>query len=108
MVGVLLGRCTVQLVYHTIATPQPQNILLPLSPWHNNLTMTRQVGGIFGQPMTIAAHLLIGHDLPYWPIHGNWHVLVEMAAKDIHMSSNAKPLGAASLSCTKYKKIFQE
>jgi hypothetical protein len=38
-VSVLLGHCTLHLVYHTIATPQPQNMLLPLSPWHKNLTM---------------------------------------------------------------------
>jgi hypothetical protein len=35
-----LGCCTLQLVYNTIAPPQPQNMLLPLTPWHNNLTMT--------------------------------------------------------------------
>ena len=39
---VLLGHCTLHLVYHTIATPQPQNMLLPLSPWHKNLTMMSQ------------------------------------------------------------------
>jgi hypothetical protein len=38
-VSVLLGHCTLHLVYHTIATPQPQNMLLPLSPWHKYLTM---------------------------------------------------------------------
>ncbi len=38
-VSVLLGHCTLHLVFHTIATPQQQNMLLPLSPWHKNLTM---------------------------------------------------------------------
>jgi hypothetical protein len=33
------AHCTLHLVYHTIATPQPQNMLLPLSPWPKNLTM---------------------------------------------------------------------
>ncbi len=38
-VSVLLGHCTLHLLYHTIAMPQPQNMLLLLSPWHKNLTM---------------------------------------------------------------------
>ena len=32
---------------NTIVTPQPQNMLLPLSPWHNNLTMTSRFWGHF-------------------------------------------------------------
>ncbi len=33
---------TLHLLYHMIAMPQPQNMLLPLSPWHKNLTMMSQ------------------------------------------------------------------
>jgi hypothetical protein len=31
--------------------------------------------------MPIASHPSIGHDLPYRPMHADWHGLVEMAAK---------------------------
>ena len=62
-------------------TTQPQNMLLLSSPWHNNLTTTSWFGGRFGQPMPIAMHPLIGHDLPYWGMCGNWHGLTKMAAK---------------------------
>ncbi len=60
-VGVLLGHCTLQLVYHTIAMPQPQNMLLPLSPWHNNLTMASR----------FRWHFL--------PTHANCHASVDRA-----------------------------
>jgi hypothetical protein len=61
MVGVLLGCCTLQLVYHTIAMPQPQNMLLLLSPWHNNLTMMSR----FWQH--------------FWPTHADCHASVDRA-----------------------------
>ena len=35
----------------------------------------------FGQPMPIVTHTLIGHDLPYRPMRGDWHRLAKMAAK---------------------------
>jgi hypothetical protein len=41
--------------------PQPQNMLLPLSPWHNNLTMTSQFWWLF------------------WPTHANCHASVDRA-----------------------------
>jgi hypothetical protein len=31
--------------------------------------------------MPIATHLLIGHNLPYQSMHGNWHRLAKMATK---------------------------
>jgi hypothetical protein len=55
----LLGHCTLQLVYRTIAMPQPQNMLLPLSPWHNNLTMMNRFWRHF------------------WPTHANCHASVD-------------------------------
>ncbi len=58
---VLLGHCTLHLVYHTIATPQPQNMLLPLSPWHKNLTMMSW----FRQH--------------FWPTHANCHASLDRA-----------------------------
>jgi hypothetical protein len=58
---VLLGRCTLQLAYHSTATPQPQNMLLLLSPWHNNLTMTSWFWRHF------------------WPTHANCHASVDRA-----------------------------
>ncbi len=58
---VLLGRCTLHLVYHTIATPQPQNMLLLLSPWHKNLTMMSWFWRHF------------------WPTHANCNASVERA-----------------------------
>jgi hypothetical protein len=61
MVGVLLGHCNLQLVYPTIAMPQPQNMLLPFSPWHNNLTMTSRFWWHF------------------WPTHANCHASVDRA-----------------------------
>jgi hypothetical protein len=69
MVGVLLGHCIVQLVYHTIATPQPQNMLLLLSPWHNNLT---------------TASWFWWH---FWPTHANCHASVDRARPTL--SANA-------------------
>jgi hypothetical protein len=44
-----------------IATPQPQNMLLPLSPWHNNLTMMSQFWWNF------------------WPTHANFHTSIDRA-----------------------------
>jgi hypothetical protein len=44
-----------------IATPQPQNMLLPLSPWHNNLTLTSWFWWNF------------------WPIHANCHASIDRA-----------------------------
>jgi hypothetical protein len=55
------GIVLLQLVYHMIATPQPQNMLLPLSPWHNNLTMTSWFWRHF------------------WPTHANCHTSVDRA-----------------------------
>jgi hypothetical protein len=46
-------------------------------PHHDKISF----GGIFGKPMLIATHPLIGQDLPYRPMHGNWHRLTKMAAK---------------------------
>ncbi len=59
--AVLLGRCTLQLVYQTIATTQQQKMLLPLSPWHNNLTMTSRFWRHFQQ------------------IHANCHASIDRA-----------------------------
>ncbi len=58
---VLLGHCTLHLVYHTIAMSQPQNMLLPLSPWHKNLTMTSRFWRRF------------------WPTHANCHASANRA-----------------------------
>ncbi len=58
---VLLGHCSLHLVYHTIATPQPQNMLLPLSPWHKNLTKMSQFWWHF------------------WPTHAHCHAFVDRA-----------------------------
>jgi hypothetical protein len=72
MVGVLLRHCTLQLVYRTIATPQPQNMLLLLSPWHNNLTMKSWFWWHF------------------WPTHANCHASVNRAQPAL--SANALQL----------------
>ena len=71
-------RCTLHLVYRTIAKTQLQNMPLLPSPWHN-----KQVGfgGLFGQPMPIATHSPIGHELPYWPMRSDRHGLAGMALK---------------------------
>ncbi len=58
---VLLWHCTLHLVHHTIATPQPQNMLLPLSPWLKNLTMMSRFWRHF------------------WPTHANYHASVDRA-----------------------------
>ncbi len=55
------GVVLLQLVYHTIAMPQPQNMLLPLSPWHNNLTVTSRFW----------RHL--------WPTHANCRASIDRA-----------------------------
>ncbi len=44
--------------------------------------------------MPIAMHLLIGHDLPYWPMRGNWHGLVKIAAKRHHHEQQCEAAGA--------------
>jgi hypothetical protein len=86
--------------------PQPQNMLLLLSSWHNNLTMMNWFWRHF------------------WPTHANCHASIDKGTtcpigqcvsigtgwpkwlpKVNHTSSNARPLGATSLSCTKYKII---
>ena len=41
----------------------------------------KSFGGHFGQPMPITTHWLIGQVVPYQLMYGNWHGLVEMAAK---------------------------
>ncbi len=69
---VLLGHCTLHLVYHKIATPQPQNMLLPLSPWHKNLTMMSRFWRHF------------------WPTHANCYASADRARPAL--LANAWPL----------------
>jgi len=76
------------------------------SPWHNHLITTSQFSGPFGQPMPIATHLLIGHDLPYWGMRGNWHGLAEMAAKRHHHEQQCKAARCHPLSLVDYTKIY--
>ena len=45
------------------------------------LLVRMSFGGHFSQPVPIATHPLIGHNLPYQPMHGNWHRLAKMATK---------------------------
>jgi hypothetical protein len=49
--------------------PQPQNMLLPLSPWHNNLIMMSQFWHHF------------------WPTHANCHASADRAQSAL--SANA-------------------
>jgi hypothetical protein len=56
-------------------------MLLPLSPWHNNLTMTSWFWQHFW-PTYAKRHASVkGHNLLYWLMHGDWHGLVKMASK---------------------------
>jgi hypothetical protein len=68
-VGVWLGHCTLQLVYRTIATPQPQNMLLLLSPWHNELAMTSWVWW------------------PFLPTHANCHTSINRAQPTLSVNA---------------------
>jgi hypothetical protein len=54
-------------------------MLLPLSPWHKNLTMMSQFWRHF-RPTHAYCHAS-ADSLPYRPMHGDWHGLVKMAAK---------------------------
>ena len=47
----------------SINMPQPQNMLLPLSPWHNNLTMTSQFWWHF-QPTHANCHASVDRARP--------------------------------------------
>ena len=48
---------------------------------HASLLVAMSFGGHFGQPVPITTHWLIGQVVPYQLMYGNWHGLVEMAAK---------------------------
>jgi hypothetical protein len=63
-----------------IATTQPQNTPLLLSPWHNKLAMMSRFWQNIWPPISIATHLSIGH-MPYRQMRGDWHRLAKMAAK---------------------------
>jgi hypothetical protein len=78
--GCCWGIVLLQLVYHTIAMPQHQNMLLPLSPWHNNLTMTSQ----FWQH--------------FWPTHANCHDASADRAQPA-LLANAWRLSRVGLNC---------
>jgi len=39
-------------------------------------------GGHFGQPVPIATHQSVKHNLPHRPMRGDWHVLANLAAKN--------------------------
>ncbi len=60
-IWVLSVRCTLHLVYCTIATTQPQNTPLPLRPWHKNLALASWVWW------------------PFWPTHANCYASVNRA-----------------------------
>jgi hypothetical protein len=73
-------------VYRAIATPQPQNMLLPLSLWHNNLTMTSWFWRHF------------------WPTHADCHASVDRARPA--QSANAWRL--AQVSQNGHQKTFAQ
>ncbi len=109
MVWVLLvlGHCTVTtcVSYNSHATTTKHAaaaLTMAQQPHHEESVLA----AFFGQLMLIATHPLIGHNLPYWPMHGNWHGWSKWPPKDICTSSKSRPLGTASLSCTKYKKLL--
>ena len=60
-IWVLLVRCTLHLVYCTIAKTQPQNTPLPISPWHKKLAMTSPFWW------------------PFWPTHAYCNASVDRA-----------------------------
>ena len=86
-VGVLLGCCTLQLVYQTHL--KPQIMLLLLSPWHNNLTRKSW----FLQPFWLthadrhAPAVWTGHFL--LQMHSDWLGVTNKATKTISMASAA-------------------
>ncbi len=56
--------------------------------------------------MTIAMHSSIGHDLPYWPICGDWHGLVEMATKRHRHKQQCKAAERHPISLVDIIKIY--
>jgi hypothetical protein len=56
--------------------------------------------------MPIATHLLIGHELPYRLMHGNWHRLAEMATKRHRHEQQCKATRRHPLSLADNIKIY--
>jgi hypothetical protein len=56
--------------------------------------------------MLIATHPLIGHDLPYRPMHGDWHGLVNMAGKTTFAQAAMQGHWALPLSLVQNIKIY--
>ncbi len=78
VVGALYSTSCVSYDSHTTTTKHAAAALtMAQTPHHNESVLA----AFFGQPMPIATHPQIGHDLPYWPMHGDWHGLVKMAIK---------------------------
>ncbi len=77
VVGALYSTSCVSYNSHATTTKHAAAALTMAQKLHHDESV---FGGIFGQPMPIATHPPIGHDLPYRPMHGNWHGLVKMAA----------------------------
>jgi hypothetical protein len=48
--------------------------------------------------MPIAMHPSIGHDLPYQPMHGDWHWLAKMAAERHRQEQQCEAAGRHPLS----------
>ena len=93
MFGLLLGCCTLQLVYHT--HPQPQNMQLPLLPWHNTLIMMSWFWWPFWP-----THANIQKVVIHWPMHSDWCGLVEKRLpKTISTHNGTRLTGILSLSC---------
>ncbi len=105
-VWVLLVWCTLHLVYCTIATTSPQNTPMPLPPWQKNFSWRVDFGGLFGQPMPIATHWLVGHDLPYRWMRGDWHGLAKMATKRHCHKQQCKTTGCHPLSLVDNVQFF--
>jgi hypothetical protein len=91
VVGALYSTSCVSYDSHATTTKHAAAALtMAQKPHHDELVLV----AFLANPMPIATHPPIGHDLPYRPMHGNWHGLVEMAAKRHSHKQQCKAAGS--------------
>ena len=91
------GWGVVSVLYSTTTITQHNHKTCRCRPHHGTTNLPWRVGfcTLFGQPMPIAAHPLIGHNVPYWSMHDNWHGLAKMAIERHHHEQQCKAAGCA-------------